>query len=556
MAATPPVTILNVDDSEVACYTKHRALRHAGFHVVDAHTAADALAKVEALSPQLVLLDVKLPDGNGIELCKTIKARWPTTLVLQTSATFVSAEDRTRGLEGGADSYLIQPIEPDELVASVRALLRLYHAEARARELIETLEHRIAERTRDLHETNQALLEQIAHRERAETALVQSQKMEAVGQLTSSMAHDFNNILASMVGYIQLARRRLDDGEPRGMLDKAVAAAARGRRLTSRLLAFSRNDVLSTEPVDLARLLAGMAEWLQQTAGTRIRMGFDADGEGLVAVTDANQIELAMLNLVINARDAMPEGGEIRIALRRDALPADESDLAAGRYTVISVQDSGKGMPADVAARAFEPFYTTKPSGRGTGLGLAQVMGVARLSQGTARLHSTPGQGTRVSLWLRAGELPDAGAKGVAAAEPEEAPAAGAHARVLLVDDEADIRHTVSGLLGDAGYEVWSASSGNEATALVQAGFVPDILLVDYTMPGETGVDLALALRQTLVDLPVLFLSGHVDRAVIAGAVPAARLLRKPFRVDELLATLRALLRGQEAARRPADDVR
>ncbi|WP_348753722.1 response regulator [uncultured Aquincola sp.] len=528
------VTILNVDDSEVAAYTKHRALRHAGFQVVDAGSAAETLRQMEVLQPQLVLLDVQLPDGNGIELCKLIKQRWPTTLVLQTSATFVSAEDRTRGLEGGADSYLIQPIEPAELVASVRALLRLHEAEARTRELNETLEQRIAERTQDLHASNLALIDQIGQRERAEAALVQSQKMEAVGQLTSSMAHDFNNILASMVGYIHLARRRMEEGEPRALLDKAVAAAARGRRLTSRLLAFSRNDVLSTVAVDLQQLLAGMAEWLQQTAGSRIQVQMGTSDEPLVAMTDANQLELAVLNLVINARDAMPEGGRIAIGLRPGEAPVDEPDLPAGRYVVLTVADSGHGMPPEVAARAFEPFFTTKPSGRGTGLGLAQVMGVARLSQGTARVRSSPEAGTEVALWLRAGQLPPPEAQA-----PLQSPAAALpavlDAQVLLVDDEADIRHTVSRLLDEAGYVVKSAANSSEALAAVHAGFVPDVLVADYAMPGDNGVELALKLRQLQPDLPVLFLSGHVDHAVVTTAVPGARLLRKPFRVDELL---------------------
>ena len=528
------VTILNVDDSEVAAYTKHRALRHAGFQVVDAGSAAETLRQMEVLQPQLVLLDVQLPDGNGIELCKLIKQRWPTTLVLQTSATFVSAEDRTRGLEGGADSYLIQPIEPAELVASVRALLRLHEAEARTRELNETLEQRIAERTQDLHASNLALIDQIGQRERAEAALVQSQKMEAVGQLTSSMAHDFNNILASMVGYIHLARRRMEEGEPRALLDKAVAAAARGRRLTSRLLAFSRNDVLSTVAVDLQQLLAGMAEWLQQTAGSRIQVQMSTSDEPLVAMTDANQLELAVLNLVINARDAMPEGGRIAIGLRPGEAPVDEPDLPAGRYVVLTVADSGHGMPPEVAARAFEPFFTTKPSGRGTGLGLAQVMGVARLSQGTARVRSSPEAGTEVALWLRAGQLPPPEAQA-----PLQSPAAALpavlDAQVLLVDDEADIRHTVSRLLDEAGYVVKSAANSSEALAAVHAGFVPDVLVADYAMPGDNGVELALKLRQLQPDLPVLFLSGHVDHAVVTTAVPGARLLRKPFRVDELL---------------------
>lgn len=396
-------TILNVDDDEAARYAKGRVLRHAGFDVAEASTGAEALRQVEMLRPSLVLLDVRLPDISGIDVCRVIKERWPTTLVLQTSATFMSAGDRARGLEGGADSYLIQPIDADELIAAVRALLRLHKAEERTRLLNENLEQRIRERTRELQEINLRLMEQIAQRERAELALVQSQKMEAIGQLTGSMAHDFNNILASMVGYIHVIRLKSSDQEIRAMLDKTLAAADRGKRLTMRLLSFSRSDSLVTGPVEVCALVKSMDEWLSQTVGSAIRLEISTPQEKLVAITDGNQLELAILNLVINARDAMPGGGQIAISVSAEDYAGNQDELLPGRYVVVSVTDTGTGMPPEVAAHAFDPFFTTKPAGRGTGLGLAQVANVSRLSKGTARMISTEGVGTRVEIWLAAG---------------------------------------------------------------------------------------------------------------------------------------------------------
>src|SRR5262245_19547654 len=270
------LNILNADDNEVARYTKNRTLRHAGFSVLDATTGKQALDAMETAPHPLVLLDVKLPDIDGIEVCRMIKQRWPSTIVLQTSATFVTASHRTRALEGGADSYLIEPIDPDELVATVRALVRLQAAEETTRLLNTTLERKIDERTRDLHKANIKLVEQIAQRERAEASLLQAQKMEAVGQLTGAMVHDFNNILASMTGYIHLVRRLTPDTELKQLLESALAAAERGKRLTARLLAFSRSEELPTSAVEVRGLVMGMTEWLKQTVGSSITLDVSA----------------------------------------------------------------------------------------------------------------------------------------------------------------------------------------------------------------------------------------------------------------------------------------
>jgi DNA-binding response OmpR family regulator len=527
--------ILNVDDNEGARYAKGRSLRHAGYEVVEASNGTQALALAEQLRPPLVVLDVHMPDMNGIEVCKIIKRRWPQTMVLQTSATYITTEDRVRGLEGGSDAYLVEPIEPEELVATVRALLRLHTAEEGTRTLKESLEQRIGERTRDLRDTNVRLIQQIAQRERAEAALVQSQKMEAVGQLTGSIAHDFNNILASMMGWIHVVRRKTHDPEITAMLDKAISAGERGKRLTLRLLSFSRSDTLVTGAVDVRALLLGMREWLQQTVGHAITVNVTfADGD-LVAVTDANQLELALLNLAINARDAMVGGGRITVQVALQQLDEADGALAPGRYVVIAVRDSGMGMLPEVAARAFDPFFTTKPVGRGTGLGLAQVANLARLSSGAARIASGDGSGTTVTLWLAAGDPSD-----VVQAEPRVAPESliGHGERVLVVDDETDIRGTIAELLRYNGYRVDSVASGPEALAAVKSS-APDLVLLDLLLPGMSGIDVANQLRASHPMLPVVFVSGHADPELLNNAVPGVRLLRKPFQSEELYVEVR-----------------
>jgi DNA-binding response OmpR family regulator len=528
--------ILNLDNNPDARDTKHHTLRQAGYEVVDGLGGEQALELIDKLQPALVLLDVQLPDIGGIEMCKIIKQRWPTTMVLQTSAAaLIDAADRVRGLEGGADAYLVQPIDADELVASVRVLMRLHEAELTTRQISEHLESRIADRTRDLRQANVRLIEQIAQRERAEAALVQSQKMEAVGQLTGSIAHDFNNILASMMGWIHLARRKSADSDVGTMLDKALSAGERGKRLTLRLLSFSRSDALVTGSVDVRELMLGMREWLNQTVGSRIVLDMEIAGGPLVAVTDANQLELALLNLVINARDAMPNGGRIVVDAAVGRLEQPSDHLAAGEYVVVSVRDTGTGMPPDVAAKAFDPFFTTKPVGRGTGLGLAQVANVARLSAGVARIESQPNDGTTVALWLAGGDPAT-----VHKRDDRIAPAslAGHGERVLVVDDETDIRGTITALLRYNGYEVDNVANGHDALQQVERQ-VPDLVLLDQILPDMTGIDVARRLRAAHPVLPILFVSGHAEPDVLRDAVPGVRLLRKPFQSEDLYVEVR-----------------
>jgi signal transduction histidine kinase len=539
MADVADIVILNVDDQEAPRYAKTRVLRRADFTVVEAATGYEALRLTEELRPAVVVLDVKLPDLSGIEVCGVIKRKWPGTLVLQTSATFTGGADRVRGLEGGADGYLIQPIDPDELIASVRALLRVREAEDKLRLLNQTLEQRVQERTRELATANASLQKEIAQRHKSEAALVQAQKMEAIGHLTGGIAHDFNNLLTAVVGNLDLIRARASDPKLVRLAESAFRAAERGSKLTSQLLAFSRTQKLATRPVDLNTLISGMSDLLGQSLGASVVVHSELAAENPAAMADPNQLELAVLNLAINARDAMPDGGTLTIRTGEITLPNADGGVPAGSYATIDVCDAGAGMSADVLARAFDPFFTTKPAGKGTGLGLSQVYGIAAQSGGTVRIRSRPGEGTTVSIWL-----PRAAAAAVG--DAERAPRKGSRTSgetILVVDDDADVRDLVRNVLSDLGYRVHQAEYAGDALPMLDR-FAPDLLILDFAMPEINGAEVAHTARQKNGGLKILFVSGYADSSALETAVGSAPLLRKPFRPGELAVAVRAALDG------------
>jgi PAS domain S-box-containing protein len=404
-------------------------------------------------------------------------------------------------------------------------------AEAALREVNETLERRVAERTADLSAALDRLQAEVGERLKAEEALRQAQKMEAVGQLTGGIAHDFNNLLTPIVGGLELIASKVEDPRLKRMAESALEASRRGAKLTSQLLAFSRIQRIAMGPVAVNDVIANMQSLLRHTIGTAIRIETALDPAAGHGLCDSNQLENAVLNLAINARDAMPEGGTLTIATSRVSLD-EEPDHAAGEFVRITVRDTGEGMSEEVLARATEPFYSTKPMGKGTGLGLAQVYGIARQSGGTLRIDSNPGEGTRVDMLL-----PAASAPAPKAAALGGAPAAGrsaAAARVLVVDDDPDVRAFLAGSLEALGHEVVAAEGGAEALARLE-GWTPDIALIDYAMPGMHGADLARAVRERLPDIPIVFVTGYAETGQLEAALgPGAPVLRKPFTVGDL----------------------
>ncbi len=531
MSEDEKIVVLNVDDLESQRYVKRRDLHAAGFAVIEASSGAEALRMIEQHRPPVVLLDVQLPDISGFEVCAFIKKKWPEVMVLQTSATFTTSDDRVLGLNAGADSYLVQPAEPLELAASINALLRIRRSEDALRSLNATLDKQVQARTAELTETNRQLMQEMAERQKAEAALMQAQKMEAVGQLTGGLAHDFNNLLTAVVGNLDLIRARATEPRITKLANNAFKAAERGSKLTAQLLAFSRTQKLATSSIDINRTIEDMYEFLNQSLGANVSIELELDRSAPIVIADGNQLEVGILNLGINARDAMPDGGMLTITTASD--PAD------ARRVLVSVSDTGTGMPPEVVARAFDPFFTTKPPGKGTGLGLSQVYGLVRQMGGDVDIISKPGEGTTVRLHLRRGHVASA-----SDAEAAQASNNGHAERILVVDDDHDVRAIMTSFLSEIGYAVHEAEHGEAALAL-QKTVQPQLMIIDFAMPGTNGAEVVKAARATQPTLPILFVSGYADSAALEAATGSAPFLKKPFRPAELASAVRAALEGK-----------
>ncbi|MCY7397974.1 MAG: PAS domain-containing protein [Sphingomonas bacterium] len=372
----------------------------------------------------------------------------------------------------------------------------------------------------------------------AQEQLRQSQKMEALGQLTGGIAHDFNNLLTVVVGGLDLISKKVEDPKLKRYADNALSAAERGARLTAQLLAFSRVQKLEVRPTYIAPLIENMRSLLRNVLGPGVAKRFDLDREMLSVMADPTQLELAVLNLAINARDAMPDGGTLYIQTHGVSV-ADDPELADGEYIEVGIRDTGTGMPPEVAARAFEPFFTTKEVGKGTGLGLSMVYGVARQSGGTARIESVPGEGTTVKLYFRRADHP-----GQSADEPLSAVAEAAvrcEGEILVIDDDPDVRSFIVASLVELGYRVREASDGTVGLALFEDRR-PDLVVIDFVMPGLSGAEVAQRILDQAPDQRLLFVSGYSETAAITRAAPDASLLTKPFRAVALDAAVRAAL--------------
>jgi nitrogen-specific signal transduction histidine kinase/CheY-like chemotaxis protein len=392
-----------------------------------------------------------------------------------------------------------------------------------------------------------------------EEALRQSQKMEAVGQLTGGIAHDFNNLLTGITGNLQLLQTRMSQGRLTDLdryINAAQGASKRAAALTHRLLAFSRRQTLDPKSTDVNALVTGMEELTRRTVGPSIEVEVVTAPGLWTALVDPNQLENALLNLCINARDAMPEGGRITIETANkwlDHRAAKERDLPPGQYLSLCVTDTGTGMTPDVVARAFDPFFTTKPLGQGTGLGLSMIYGFARQSGGQVRIYTEVGQGTTMCLYLPRHYGDDAHDETIP--DLRDAPRAEVGETVLIVDDEPTVRMLVTEVLEDLGYTAIEAADGPAGLKVLQSDVRLDLLITDVGLPGGmNGRQMADAGRVSRPDLKVLFITGYAENAVVGNGhlEPGMEVLSKPFVMETLASRINELL--DRSAAQPAPD--
>lgn len=400
-----------------------------------------------------------------------------------------------------------------------------------------------------LAEKNAALVQEMATRERIEGQLIQSQKMDAIGQLTGGVAHDFNNMHAVVIGALTLLKRRMASGDPNAgqFAEAALDGARRAASLTSRLLAFSRQQALSPESIDANRMVGGMSELLHRTLGEQIELQTVLAGGLWRTLADPSQLENSVLNLAVNARDAMTGGGKITIETANchldDTYAASNHGVPPGQYVLIAVSDTGPGMTPEVLAKAFDPFFTTKPAGKGTGLGLSQVYGFVKQSGGHIKIYSEIGQGTVVKIYLPrsygTGEMASMPVRETLSLPPVDSATV-----VLVVEDDESVRLVTVASLRELGYTVVHASRPSEALKIIEQQPRIDVLLTDVVMPEMNGRKLADTVLKSRPDLRVLFTTGYTQNAIVHNGVldPGTELLMKPFSVDQLAVKMASIL--------------
>ena len=642
------IRLLIVDDNVATRYALRRRLERHGYTVLEAGTGSDGLALIESEALDALILDVNLPDMSGFDIVRLLRADPRTALlpVIHVSAASIQTGDIITGLNAGADAYLIHPVDPDVLLATLRTLLRvrdtenaLRESEARFREIFanvsapiavldanlkvhecnhafaqlivdnrdqqalrecfaedqcsildelrlrlvdgerwkgtlnmrvqgeiretqwqispyrtpelslvfveDVTEHRHRERSHlaRLDDTTTQLAKEVAERVHAEAQLLQVQKMDALGKLTGGIAHDFNNLLTGIITSLELIQKRVADER----LDKvqfyteaALNSAMSAASLTHRLLAFARQQPLDTRPVDINEHVRSLEELLVRTIGERITLKLELTNKPAIALVDPVQLESAVLNLVINARDALPSGGNIWVNTYA-AYSHGDPNLADGAYVALSVRDDGTGIEHNVIDKVFEPFFTTKPLGQGTGLGLSTIYGFARQSGGDAHIRSVARRGTEVTIMLPGTNDP------TGADAPVPVPdAKGSGEHVLIVEDMATVRLFVTEVLEDAGYRCTQAADIESALERLQNDPSIDLLLTDVGLPRMSGLELADVARGWHEGLPILFMTGYAEtalnRQVFLGT--GMDMLVKPFQISELLDKVRRTIDG------------
>ncbi len=550
------VNILLVDDQQAKLLSHEVVLAGIGENLFKAASAREAFECLLKNEIGLILIDVCMPELDGFELAAMIREhpRFQRTAIIFVSAVNFAHLDQLRGYQLGAVDYVPVPVVPELLRAKVKVFVDLYRKTRQLEQFNAELEARVLERTAELRRFNEELEQRIEERTRErETALAQlfeAQKLDTIGQLTGGVAHDFNNLLMAVLGSLTLLEKRLaDDPQARRLLQNAVHGAQRGAALTQRLLAFSRRQELKPEAVDLAALVNGMEELLKRALGLGIELKCNFPSALAPVLVDANQLELALLNLALNARDAMPDGGKLTIGavaeIRGAPGAAADARLPPGEYLRISVCDSGAGMDEATLAKATDPFFTTKGPGKGTGLGLSMVHGLAAQSGGLLRIDSAPGVGTTVQLWLpRANTAAAPGARHSERLKP--LPAALQPCRVLLVDDDLLVLTGTAALIEDLGHTAIEAQSGAEALAMLAAGEDVDVVMTDHAMPNMTGLQLAQSIRERYPGLPIILATGFAE---LPADPPDLRVqkLAKPCTQDDIAAAIQAALNRGES---------
>lgn len=481
-------------------------------------------------------------------------ARWIAAQAEWSDFPFILLTQRGGGLERnpaagrylhalGNVTFLERPFHPTTLISLAQSALRgrrrQYEARARLEELHDfaaVLEQRVEART--------------AAHEAAVAQLHEAQKLETLGQLTGGVAHDFNNLLTPITGALDFLQGRHGEGDPRSarLIGNALQAADRATLLVQRLLGFARRQTLQTRAVDISGLLTGIRDLIASSVGPTIELHIRADAGNALALVDPNQLELAILNLCVNARDAMPKGGTLTIVTEEIAIgPRSEPALSPGLYIRLSVIDAGVGMDEDTLARAVEPFFSTKETGRGTGLGLSMVHGLAAQLGGAFTLTSVPGEGTRADLYLPVTEAGEA----VATQAPyRPASASGRPLSILLIDDEELVRVATAELIRDLGHAVTEAGSGAEGLGKLAAGLHVDVVISDYKMPRMNGAEFARRVREMRPDIAVLIITGYTGTAEDLPNLPR---LSKPFSQTDIAAALNGLMDPDDKVVRLAD---
>lgn len=642
------IRLLIVDDNVATRYALRRRLERHGYEVLEAGTGSEGLALIASEVLDALILDVNLPDMSGFDIVRILRADARTALlpVIHVSAASIQTGDIITGLNAGADAYLIHPVDPDVLLATLRTLLRvrdtenaLRESEARFREIFvnvsapiavldanlkvhecnhaftrmiqdnrnpealsecfdedqgailnelrlrlvdgerwkgtlnmrvqgeiretewqispyrtpqlslvfveDVTEHRRRERSHlaQLDDTTTQLAKEVAERVRAEAQLLQVQKMDALGKLTGGIAHDFNNLLTGIITSLELIQKRMADARPdkvqfyaEAALNSAMSAAS----LTHRLLAFARQQPLDTRPVDINEQVRSLEELLMRTIGERITLKLELTNKPAIALVDPVQLESAVLNLVINARDALPKGGNIWVNTYA-AYSHGDPNLADGAYVALSVRDDGTGIEHSVIDKVFDPFFTTKPLGQGTGLGLSTIYGFARQSGGDAHIRSVARRGTEVTIMLPATSDPTGADVAPVVVDPQ-----GSGEHVLIVEDMPAVRMFVTEVLEDAGYRCTQAADIETALDRLQNDPTINLLLSDVGLPRMSGRKLADVARGWRDGLPILFMTGYaetaINRQVFLGS--GMDMLVKPFQISELLDKVRRTLDG------------